>query len=65
MLESSTAYSIIAEDLEGNILAWNEGARLNYGYTAEEMIGKQNTRILHAPEDIKSGTLASGIRCSP
>lgn len=57
VLESSTAYSIIAEDLEGNILAWNEGARLNYGYTAEEMIGKQNTRILHAPEDIKSGRL--------
>ncbi len=57
VLESSTAYSIIAEDLEGNILAWNEGARLNYGYSAEEMIGKQNTRILHAPEDITSGRL--------
>lgn len=57
ILESSTAYSIIAEDLEGNILAWNEGARINYGYTAEEMIGKQNTRILHAPEDIESGRL--------
>ncbi len=57
VLESSTAYSIIAEDLQGNILAWNEGARLNYGYTAEEMVGKQNTRILHAPEDIKSGRL--------
>ncbi len=55
--ESSTAYSIIAEDLQGNILAWNEGARLNYGYTAEEMVGKQNTSILHAPEDIESGTL--------
>jgi PAS domain S-box-containing protein len=57
ILESSTAYSIIAEDLDGKILAWNEGARINYGYTAEEMIGKQNTRILHAPEDIKSGRL--------
>ncbi len=57
VLESSTAYSIIAEDLQGNILAWNEGARLNYGYTAEEMVGKQNTRILHAPEDITSGRL--------
>jgi PAS domain S-box-containing protein len=57
VLESSTAYSIIAEDLEGNILAWNEGARLNYGYTTEEMVGKQNTSILHAPEDIESGRL--------
>jgi len=57
ILESSTAYSIIAEDLEGKILAWNEGARINYGYTAEEMIGKQNTSVLHAPEDIASGRL--------
>ncbi|MBA3813485.1 MAG: PAS domain S-box protein [Alphaproteobacteria bacterium] len=57
ILESSTAYSIIAEDLDGQILAWNEGARLNYGYTAAEMVGKQNTRILHAPEDIASGRL--------
>lgn len=57
VLESSTAYSIIAEDLDGKILAWNEGARLNYGYTAEEMVGKQNTRILHAPDDIQSGRL--------
>lgn len=57
VLESSTAYSIIAEDLEGNILAWNEGARLNYGYTSDEMIGKKNTSVLHAPEDIKSGRL--------
>lgn len=57
IIESSTAYSIIAEDLDGLILAWNEGAYLNYGYTAEEMIGKQNTRILHAPEDIQSGRL--------
>jgi len=55
VLESSTEYSIIAKDLEGNILAWNEGARRNYGYSAEEMVGKQNSRILHTPEDIQSG----------
>ncbi len=55
VLESSTEYSIIAKDLEGNILAWNEGARRNYGYNAEEMVGKQNSRILHIPEDVASG----------
>ena len=27
-------------DLKGRILAWNEGARGNYGYLAEEMVGK-------------------------
>ena len=55
VLESSTEYSIIAKDLDGNILAWNEGAKRNYGYNAEEMVGKQNSRILHIPEDVASG----------
>jgi len=55
VLESSTEYSIIAKDLQGNILTWNEGARRNYGYTAEEMVGKGNTSLLHTPEDIASG----------
>jgi PAS domain S-box-containing protein len=55
VLESSTEYSIIAKDLGGTVLAWNEGARRNYGYSAEEMVGKQNSRILHVPEDVVSG----------
>jgi PAS domain S-box-containing protein len=59
VLESSTEYSIIAKDLDGKILAWNEGARRNYGYTAEEMVGKQNSRVLHAAEDIESGRVAA------
>ncbi|MBI5365768.1 MAG: PAS domain S-box protein, partial [Planctomycetes bacterium] len=55
VLESSTEYSIIAKDLDGKVLAWNEGARRNYGYAAEEMVGRQNSRILHVPEDVDSG----------
>src|SRR5207237_4827586 len=55
ILESSTEYSIIAMDLEGSVLAWNEGARRNYGYAAEEMVGKQKSRILHNGEDVEFG----------
>src|SRR6185369_8398864 len=55
VLESSTEYSIIGKDLEGNILLWNEGARRMYGYEAEEVIGKANSDILHAPEDVATG----------
>jgi PAS domain S-box-containing protein len=55
VLESSTEYSIIAKDLEGNVLTWNEGARRNYGYSAEEMVGKGNTALLYTPEDLSSG----------
>src|SRR5258708_39055808 len=55
ILESSTEYSIIGKDLDGGILLWNEGARRMYGYEAEEVVGKANSRILHTPEDIAQG----------
>ena len=55
VLESSTEYSIIAMDLEGRILNWNAGARRNYGYSAEDMVGKRNARILYTPEDLGVG----------
>ena len=55
ILESSTEYSVIGKDLEGNILLWNEGARRIYGYEPDEVIGKLNSRILHPPEDVAAG----------
>src|SRR5882724_3192260 len=55
ILESSTEYSIIAKDLRGKILLWNEGARRLYGYEPEEVIGKANSIMLHTPEDVASG----------
>ena len=54
ILESSIKYSIIGKDLDFRILSWNEGAKRNYGYAAEAILGK-SSEILHAPEDIKSG----------
>jgi len=56
ILQSSTKYSIISKDLNHRILSWNEGARRNYGYTEEEIIGKKSS-ILHVPEDIESGAV--------
>src|SRR5258708_33597480 len=55
ILESSTEYSIIGKDLDGGIMLWNEGARRMYGYEAEEVVGKANSRILHTSEDIAQG----------
>jgi PAS domain S-box-containing protein len=55
ILESSTEYSIIGKDVEGKILLWNEGARRLYGYDPEEVVGKQNSAILHTPEDVEAG----------
>jgi PAS domain S-box-containing protein len=56
ILQSSIKYSIIGKDLEHRILSWNEGAQRNYGYSAEEILGK-NSEILHTPEDIESGAV--------
>ena len=56
ILQSSTKYSIIGKDLNQSILSWNEGAKRNYGYTADEIIGKDSS-ILHTPEDIASGAV--------
>jgi PAS domain S-box-containing protein len=55
ILESSTEYSVIAQDLEGRILLWNEGARRLYGYEPEELVGKANSSILHIDEDVRAG----------
>ncbi len=55
ILAGSTEYSIIAEDLNGNILEFNEGASLIYGYRPEEVVGIANVRILHLEEDVRVG----------
>jgi PAS domain S-box-containing protein len=57
VLASSTEYSIIASDLGGQILLWNEGAHRIYGYSADEIVGR-DSRTLHAPEDLENGTVA-------
>ena len=56
ILQSSAKYSIIGEDLKHRIVFWNEGARRNYGYTADEVIGKGSS-ILHAPHEVESGAV--------
>jgi PAS domain S-box-containing protein len=56
VLESSTEYSIIASDLQNRIILWNEGARRIYGYSSEEILGR-DPRLLHAEEDLADGTV--------
>ena len=57
LLESLVGYAIIAADFDGNVIAYNEGARQIYGYTPEEAIGKQNVDVFFTKEFIKSGRL--------
>jgi PAS domain S-box-containing protein len=55
ILESSTEYSIIGNDLDGKILLWNEGAHRIYGYQSDEVVGLANASLLHTPEDVAAG----------
>jgi PAS domain S-box-containing protein len=47
-------YAIIALDLDGQILRWNEGARRIFGWTEEEVVGR-SWEIMFAREDVVSG----------
>ncbi|MFQ5893138.1 MAG: PAS domain S-box protein, partial [Nitrospinota bacterium] len=54
--EASTEYAIIALDLEGAILTFNEGARRTYGHSPEAMVGREHLAALHSPEARAAGT---------
>jgi PAS domain S-box-containing protein len=54
VLDASTEYSIVATELDGTFILWNEGARRIYGYEPSEVLGK-NLRVLYSSEDIASG----------
>jgi PAS domain S-box-containing protein len=55
ILQSSTEYAIVAADLNGRIILWNEGARRLYGYEPEEVLGLTTWDSLFSPEDIATG----------
>ncbi|MFC2069925.1 nitrogen regulation protein NR(II) [Chloroflexota bacterium] len=57
LLDSLIGYAIIAADFDGNIIAYNEGARQIYGHASEEVIGKQSIEIFFSKEFIKAGKL--------
>jgi PAS domain S-box-containing protein len=50
IFDGATDYAIIALDLMGRIVRWNEGARRIFGWTAEEVAGRQWS-MLFVPED--------------
>jgi len=54
ILESASEYSIIANDVAGTILFWNNGARRLYGYEFDEVVGKAYSSIFCTPEGVFS-----------
>ncbi len=47
ILESSSSVSIIATDLNQNIIYWNSGAENIFGYKSSEVVGKKRINIIY------------------
>ncbi len=54
VLDASSEVSIIAVDMQGEIVVFNRGAELLLGYTAAEMIGLRNPLDFHLPEEVQA-----------
>jgi len=61
LFQNLIGYAIIAADFDGNIIAFNEGAKLIYGYTSEEVIGRQNIELFFPKDFIEAGELQKAI----
>ncbi len=65
LIENITDYAICTVDLDETITSWSRGADQMYGYSSEEVIGR-NSSLFYVPEDIErnqSGTeLASALQ---
>ncbi|MCM2972438.1 sensor domain-containing protein [Larsenimonas suaedae] len=54
-------YAIYLLDLDGNVMSWNEGARLIKGYTPEEIIGRHFS-CFYTDADRQAGLPALGLQ---
>jgi PAS domain S-box-containing protein len=54
IVDSAFDYGIIALDIYGKVIRWNEGARRIFGWDEEEMLGNDVSRIF-TPEDRAEG----------
>lgn len=57
LLDHARDVAVVAEDLEGRITAYSEGAKAIYGYEREEMVGRDMADALYAPEEVLSGRI--------
>lgn len=61
ILNSSTGVSIVLTDFDQNVLYWNTGAEKIFGYTSEEMIGSNISRLyVDGDEETRAATARLG-----
>ena len=54
--------AIISQDLNGEVLTWNRGAELVYGYTSEEMVGGTMVHLIPADRAGEEADLVEKLR---
>ncbi len=54
LVEATREYAIIMLDAEGRITSWNEGARRNTGYEADEVLGR-HVSVFYTADEIATG----------
>ncbi|MFF5296154.1 PAS domain-containing hybrid sensor histidine kinase/response regulator [Paractinoplanes globisporus] len=59
---AASSDAIVSKTLDGTILTWNPGAERLYGYTAEEMIGRDVTVILPLDRPDEEKRLLARVR---
>ncbi len=62
VFESLTEYAVVAADFDGNVLAYNEGARRLYDYAPEEVIGRFKVEHLFPAAFVRTGGLHAQVR---
>jgi diguanylate cyclase (GGDEF)-like protein/PAS domain S-box-containing protein len=63
LIESLTDYAIIDLSLDGRIASWNAGAKLAFGYDAQEVLGR-NYSLLFLADDVARGHPGAALRSS-
>src|SRR5690349_25120430 len=61
LFESVVGYAIIAANFDGNVIAYNEGARQVYGYDPEEVFGKHNIEAFFPRDFVEAGHFQQAI----
>ncbi|MEU4238248.1 PAS domain S-box protein [Actinoplanes sp. NPDC026619] len=59
---AASSDAIVSKTLDGTILTWNPGAARLYGYTAEEMVGRDVTVILPPDRPDEEARLLARVR---
>src|SRR5262245_27552751 len=51
-VDDMTDYAIVVLDIQGRVVTWNAGARVLFGYTSEEIVGLEVSRLYSKADNL-------------